>query len=60
MSVRTNAEEDEVEDRKTSRVFLGKLANKRFLVRVCELFEVIQERDIDVVDVLFWYGDFAE
>jgi hypothetical protein len=39
---------------------LGELADKRFLVRVCELFEVVQEGDIDVVNVFWWYGNFTE
>lgn len=60
VSVWTDAEEDEVEDRKTSRVFLGKLVDKRFLVCVGELFEVIEERDVDGVNVVWRYGNFAE
>lgn len=60
MSVWTDAEKDEVEDGKTSRVFLSELVNKRFLVRVCELFEIVQESDIQVVNVFGWYGYFAE
>ena len=34
VSIWTDAEEDEVEDGEASGVFLGKLVDKRFLIRV--------------------------
>jgi len=60
MSVWADAEEDEVKDWEPSGVFLGELMDKRLLIRVGELFEVIQEGYVDGVNVLFWYGNLAK
>ena len=49
--VRPKAEQDEVEDRKSCRVPRCELQDQLLLVRVGELFEIVKEAGIDVMDV---------
>ena len=50
VAVRTDTEEDEVEDGEARRVLHGELLDELLLVRVRELFEVTEEVRVDGVD----------
>jgi len=59
VAVWTRAQENEVEDGETSAVAPRELADELFLVRVAELFEVVEEGRVDGMDVLLRDGDFG-
>lgn len=59
VTVGPDAEEDEVEDRETSRVFLSELADELFLVSVGKFFEVVEKGSVDGVNVFGWDGGVA-
>ncbi len=52
VAVGADAEEDEVKDGETRRLLLRELPDELFLVRVCELLEVVEQVGVDGVDVL--------
>lgn len=52
VAIGANAKEDEVKDGEARRVLLCKLPDELFLIRVRELFEVVEQRCVDRVDVL--------
>ena len=56
VAVGADAEQDEVKDGEARRVLLRKLADQLLLVCVRELLEVVQQRWVDRVDVLWRDG----
>lgn len=49
MSIGSHAKQNEVEDREASRVLLGELLDELFLVRIRQLFKIVQESGVEGV-----------
>lgn len=60
MPIWTHPKENEIKDRKPRRIFLCEFFDELFLVGISELFEVIDEGDINGVDVFLGDWNFVE
>ena len=60
MSIRAQTKQDKIEDREPRRILRCELKDQLSLVGIGELFEVIEEGCIDVMDVFGRYFDFRE
>jgi hypothetical protein len=58
--VRTHSEEDQVEHWEARGIFLGEFMNELLLVRVGKLFEVVEQRDVEDMDVMRGDGYFGK